>query len=195
MGRKSVVENSLHYTEILDMIKEGLSSTTISDYLEDEYDELIPDRTIRRYIEKIKSKTSSEYYKKKKKKNSELPKNVQEKKAKEEKLDEVIDKGVANKESFDDVVTKGVSDLDALDNIIKEAEELNMNIGNLKAKRYSDYVITTEADIEKLKIQAKNLAIRAVTAKAKILKDDPGTNINVNIGDKTDELNELFDDL
>lgn len=165
MSRKSKVELSPHYHEILDMIKEGFSSRDISDYLQEEYNEKIAHGTINNYAQKIRSKIKQEYHKKKKEKKSKSL--VEEKKDREE--------------TFKEVVNDGVSDLNALDNIIKEADNVNLNIGNLKAKRYSDYVITTEADIEDLKIKAKRLAIQAVNAKAKILKDDSGNNVNIGL--------------
>jgi len=187
MPPKSSVEKSKYYNEILDMIKEGLSSRSISEHLKNEYNENISHTAINNYVRKIKDKTNSEYYKKKKEKK--------------EKVKAVVDTGVDNKEILDEVIKKGVSDLDALDNIIKEADGLELNIGNLRAQRYSDYVVTTEADIEKIKIQAKGLAIRAVIAKAKILKDDPtppGVILPAVVIDKNeeDQLNkEIVDEL
>lgn len=42
-------------------------------------------------------------------------------------------------------------------------------------------MITTEADIEKIKLQAKNLAIRAFNVRSEILKDVSGNNVNINL--------------
>lgn len=158
MARKSKVEKSPHYNEILDMIKESISPRDISNYLKNEYNETISHTSINNFRKKIRSKTNQEYYKKKKSKNT--PKIVNEKKAKDEK--------------FDSVVAKGVSDLDALDNIITEANKLNLDISNIKPKYLENYCVNSETEIEKLKIQAKRLSIQAVNTKAKILKDTDG---------------------
>ncbi|MGL6298666.1 MAG: hypothetical protein ACRC1M_05795 [Methanobacteriaceae archaeon] len=172
MPPKSKVEKSKHYNEILDMIKEGLSSRHISDYLKNQYGEVIGYRSISRYIEKLKSETSTEYYKAKKKKS----------KAKTKKISEVVDSEVAKKIVEDEFIAKGVNDLSSLDNIIEEASKINLNVNNLRVE-YSERgkVVTSEADIEKIIIQVKKLAIEAIKAKKLILKDEveaPAVNVN-----------------
>lgn len=162
MPPKSKVEKSPHFNEILDMIKEGFSSYKISAHLKNEYNESISHTAINNYIKKIKDKTSSEYYKKKKQK-------------------EVIENQVANKEAVDEVVSKGVSDLDALDNIIAKGNELEIELNNLVSKKYSEYVITTDLDIAKIKIDYLKVVIQAINAKAKKLGDEPETNVNITI--------------
>ena len=171
MVRKSKVELSPHFNEIIDMIKEGLSSRDISDYLKNEYNETITHATINNYTKKIRSKTNQEYYKKNKKKEQ-----------------KIINNEIAKKEAFDEVVNKGVDDLSALDKIIQEANNLELNIGNLKTVYQENYVVNPESEIEKLKIQAKRLAIQAVNTKSKILKDSGSD-------DNTFEINIVgFDD-
>ena len=179
MPPKSKVEKSPHFNEILDMIEKSISPRHISDYLKNEYDESISHTAINNFVKKIKSKTASEYYKQQKAKE----------KKKKAKVDEVVDKELANKEALDDVVKKGVSDLEALDNIITEANKLKLDISNIKPKYLENYCVNSEAEIEKLKIQAKRLAIQAVKTKSGILKDNPEPpDINVNIND----LNNFF---
>lgn len=172
MGRKSKIESSPNFNVILDMIKEGLKPEDIEDYLKSKYDESISTRTIRRYVKKIRSKTNQKYFEKKKAEKSNTVKNTTVQN--DDKFDEVVDKCVANKETLDSVVEKGVSDLEALDTIIEEANKLNLDISGIKPKYFENYCVNSEVEIEKLKIQAKRLAIQAVNTKAKILKDTDG---------------------
>ena len=175
MSRKTKVELSIHYDEIMDMIKEGFSSRDISDYLKDEYDEKIAHGTINNYAKKIRSKIKQEYHKRKNENKSKSP--VEEKRDREEIFDEVVD--------------KGVSDLNAIDNIINEADELNLNINNIQPVYMENYCVNSEVEIERLKIQVKRLAIQAVNTKAKILKDDSETNVNINIDHKLDSSHKI----
>lgn len=178
MPPKSKVEKSPHFNEILDMIKQGLSSRDISDYLKNEYGEKIAHGTINNYAKKIRSKTNQEYYKRKKENDN--------------KIDEVIGKGVADKEAVDDVVNKGVSDLDALDTIISEAENVGLDINSLYVEEGPrGGIVTSQADIVKIQILVKRLGIDAIKAKAMILKDEPeAPNVNVNF--YTEEVNNLL---
>jgi hypothetical protein len=162
MPPKSKVEKSPHFNEILDMVKEGLSPRSISNYLEKEYNETISHTAINNYVKKIRSKTSEEYFKKKKQK-------------------EVVENQVANSEAVDEIVEKGVSDLEALDNIIKEAKGLNLNIDSIEPYYGEKYCANSDVEIERLKIQAKRLAVQAVKVRSDILKEDPEPpNVNLN---------------
>jgi len=169
MGRKSLIDTSPHYVEIIDMIKEGLSSTSISDYLKYEYNEIITERTIRRYVEKIKSKTASEYYKRKKeKKKSELPKSIKEKREKEEKLDEVVNNQVEKKSQFGEIVSEGVSDLDSLDNLRNLIDSVEIRKNDLEPV-FDEFSIK---DSLTLKIKLKSLIPSIVKSKTEVLKYD-----------------------
>lgn len=181
MGRKSLIESSTHYNEILDMIKEGLNSEDISNYLKNEYGEIISARTIHRYIDKIRSKINQKYYKKKKR-----AKPIEEKIEKEEAVFEVVD--------------KGVSDLEALDTIIALGKELKLDVKNLKPEIHTDYVVTTPLDIVKAEIQVQRVIIQAVNTKARILKDDPNPQaiylpVIVDKKEETELIKELEDEL
>lgn len=166
MGRTKV-EKSPHFHEIMDMIKEGFGGTYISDFLLSEYDETISHTAINNFIKKVKSKTAQEYYKNNKKSlnesQKERKKKILDKKDKEEEI----------KESTDDVVKKGVNDLVAMDNIIAEANGLKIDLNNIKPEKHTDYIVTTPLDIINSIIKYKQVAIQAVNAKAKILKDEP----------------------
>ncbi|MBF4469469.1 MAG: hypothetical protein ISP01_08715, partial [Methanobrevibacter arboriphilus] len=114
MPPKPLVERSDHYDEIMDMIKEGLSSRTISNYLKDEYNEIISHTAINNYIQSLKNKIGSEYHKRKK---TNVPKIVQNERDKKDKSNEVIN--------------KGVNDIDSLDRIISLAENLNLDVSGI----------------------------------------------------------------
>lgn len=168
MARKSLIESSSYYDEILDMIKEGLSPQTISDHLKDEYNEVISGRTIHRHIQKIKSKTSSEYYKKKK--------------AKKEKQKEIVDKGVANKEAYDEIVSEGIGDLDSLDTLISKLNAVGLDVNNLSIEYGPNGgLVTSEADIVRIQLISKKVLIDAIKARNDILKDTNETNVNIGL--------------
>ncbi|MDR3063824.1 MAG: hypothetical protein LBU40_06795, partial [Methanobrevibacter sp.] len=107
--------------------------------------------------------------KKKKKKTEAVNKKVTNKES------EVVKKKVSDKESVDEIINDSVSDLEALDNIISEAQNLKLNINNIKPKYLDNYCVNSEVDIEKLKIQAKRLAIQAINMKSKFLQSEPDT--------------------
>lgn len=183
MARKSKIESSDHYNEIMDMIKEGISSRDISKHLQNEYNESIHYNTINNYCNSIKSKTASEYYKAKKKKE----------KSKNKKVNEVIDKGVANKESFDDVVDKGVSDLNSLDNIISAGEHINLDVsGIVEQEGPRGGIIVSKFDVLKAHALVANVVIKAAKVKSDILKDEPEVpNVNVYVNEIAKDKNTL----
>lgn len=178
MARKSKVEKSPHFNEILGMIEKSISPRHISDYLKSEYGESISHTAINNFVKKIRSKTAQEYHK-------------QQKSRSKSKVDKVIDKEVANREAVDDVVEKGVSDLEALDNIISEAENVGLDINKLYVEEGPrGGIVTSQADIVKIQILVKRLGIDAIKAKAMILKDEPESpDINLNIHN---DLNDFF---
>lgn len=174
MGR-SKVEKSEHFHEIMDMIKKGFGGTHISDFLLSEYDETISHTAINNFIKKLKSKTAQEYYKKNKEpltsSQKERKKRIVDKKEKEKEI----------AESTDDVVKKGVNDLVAMDNIILEADGLKIELDKIKPEKHTDYIVTTPLDIINSIIKYKQLAIQAVNAKAKILKDSDSEDKDIRI--------------
>lgn len=178
MPPKSKVEKSKYYNEIIDMIQEGLSSRHISDYLANEYNESIGYRSISRYIEKLKSKTNTEYYK--------------SKKQKEKKVKEVVNVEVSKKEIEDAVIAKCVSNLDSLDTIIGIGDKLDLDVSKLRVEHGPQgRIVVSELDILKANALVANVIIKAVRVKANILKDDPeAPPININLYDKG-----LLDDL
>ena len=154
---RTKVEKSTHFHEILDMIKQGFSSYKISDYLHVEYDESISHTAINNYVKKIKKKTAEKYYEETKKGS---------------KVNNAVQKEQNKHDSEEEVVQKGVNDLKAMDNIIQEADKIRINFDDVVPENHTDYIVTTPLDIVNSKMKYKGLAIQAVNAKARILKDD-----------------------
>lgn len=164
MPKQSKVEASDHFDEIMDMKRQGFSPRKISAYLSDEYNESIHYNTIGNYFKNLDKKIASEYYKQQKAKEKE----------KKAKVDEVVDKELGNKETVDEAIKKGVSEITALDGIIDLAENLNLD----PSKIHVEYgpqggVIISEFDVLKANALVANIIIKAVNAKANILKDEP----------------------
>lgn len=86
-----------------------------------------------------------------------------------------------SKERKDTAVGRVVSDLAALDEIIEEGSKLKLTINEIYPDEETG---VTDLDIEKVKIQGKNLVIRAAKVKHDITKDDPEPiNLNFNFNE------------
>lgn len=93
-----------------------------------------------------------------------------------------------SKERKQKAVGKVVSDLDALDEIIEEGRKLKLDIQNVIPDEDTG---VTDLDIEKVKIQGKNLVIRAAKVKHDITKDEPEPiNLNLNVNEDPTLLND-----
>ena len=169
MAQKSKVESSDHFTEIMDMKKQGFSPRKISAYLSEEYDESIHYNTINNYFKKLDDKIASEYQRQ------------QKTKEKKKKVDEVVDKEIANKKAFDEVVCKGVDDLNALDDIIGLAEKVKLDPSKIQVKHGPQGgVIVSEFDVLRANALVANLVIKATKVRSDILKDEPDSpDINI----------------
>ena len=89
-----------------------------------------------------------------------------------------------SKEKKDKEIKKRVSDIEALDDIIDMGNSLDLDLGSLSPDIEEG---TSALDIEKAKIQAKNLVIRASKVKHDITKDEPPVIIEVKVGEMDDE--------
>lgn len=88
-----------------------------------------------------------------------------------------------SKEKKDGAINRKVSEIEALDDIINLGHDLNIDLKNVTP----DFEGTSQLDIEKAKIQAKNLVIRAAKVKHDITKDEPPVIIEVKVGEMDDE--------
>jgi hypothetical protein len=150
MPPKNAAENSKHRDKIDDLLLEGNSSRFISNYLKEEYGELISHAAINRY------------------KNKHLDVN------KDVGVKYQSKKDLKTKAKKDKIVNKVVSDLDFLDNIVNEANTFKVDLDSLKNNKD-----VSDLDHVNLCMKFKRLAIDAVKAKSLIL-DKNETNFNVN---------------
>lgn len=169
MPPKSAVERSERRPEIDKLLKEGKTPRFISTWLKELKDN----------PESISHVAINNYRKNKFNIKKEAAIKYNEKKSKE-LLDEASD--------------EVVNDLDALDEIIEEGRNLKLDLNRLTPDER-----TSELDIEKAKIQGKNLVIRAAKAKHDILKDEPTPLLVVPVEDADDIeqrlIKQLADDI
>lgn len=157
MALKSAVEKSMHRPTIDKMLKEGKTTRFISKWLKNH----------KKNPESISHVSIHNYKKNKFNIKKEAVRKYNDKKSKE----------LLDKES-----DKVASDLEALDEIIQEGRKLELNIDSIQPDPENG---VSPLEIEKTKIQAKNLVIRAAKTKYDITKDDPDpVNVNVNINQK-----------
>ena len=162
MARKSKVETSPHYNEIVDLLVAGYSSRYVSDYLENEYNEKITHTTLNKY----------------KKNNLNVKAAVREKiieKQKEKSHSKQAAKELNAKESFEIATDYRFKDIQKLDNLISQAESVNVDLdihpGDEKYDPYKE---------QNLKIKLKKLGIEAMKLKYELIDEDE---LNVNIQD------------
>jgi hypothetical protein len=173
MVLKTAVELSPHRDEIDKKLEEGETPRAISEWL----------KTLKENPEKI-SHTAINNYRKNKF-------NVYKEAAKKYKENEN-----KSKKRLDKASNKVVNDLSALDELIDEGRKLKLNIDTIKPdpKNGVSYI-----EIEKLKIQVKNLLIRAAKTKHDILKDEPTPLLVVPVEDADDIeqrlIKQLADDI
>jgi len=156
MSRRSAVEQSPNRTEIDKRLLRGESPRAVSTWLEGK----------KKNPESISHTAINNYRKKHLNVNKEAVEKYQNKKTNELK---------------EKAVDKVVSDLDALDEIIEEGRKVKLQLDVIQPDFETG---VTDLDIEKAKIQAKTLTIRAAKVKHDIIKDDPEPiNLNFNFNE------------
>jgi hypothetical protein len=95
-----------------------------------------------------------------------------------------------SQERKDGAVKQKVAEIEALDDIIKIGNDLDLDLGSLSPDVDEG---TSQLDIEKAKIQAKNLVIRAAKVKHDITKDETPApiNLHINLNDKQKRLKRI----
>lgn len=162
MARKSKVETSPHYNEIVDLLVAGYSPRYVSDYLENEYNEKISYVTLHKY----------------KKENLNVKAAVRKKileKEKEEAQSKEADRQVQAKESFEIAADYRYRDIKKLDDLIGQAESINIDLdiypGDEKYDPYKE---------QNLRIKMKKLGLEAIKLKYELIDED---DLEVNIND------------
>lgn len=179
MARKSKVESSEHFNEIVDLLLAGFSGRYVSDYLLNEYDEKISHVALNNYKKthlNVNAEVKKELIEKEKKK-------LQKKRSKDTKKE--VNKEVAKEESLTAATNIKLKDVENLDKLISEANDIEIELDNLKHydENYDPY------KEQKLKLDYKKLGLQAIKTKHDILKDDNTIDVNINQG-----LSELFDE-
>lgn len=161
MARKSKVETSPHYNEIVDLLVAGYSSRYVSDYLENEYNEKITHTTLNNY----------------KKNNLNVKAAVREKiiqKQKEESQSKQADKEIQAKESFEIATDYRFKDIQKLDDLISQADEINIDL-DIRDGNYDPY------KEQSLRLKMKKLGLEAIKLKYELIDEDE---LNINIQDE-----------
>jgi len=163
MARKSKVETSPHFNEIVDLLVAGYSTRHVSDYLSNEYGEKISHAALNNYK---KSKLNVK---------AAVRKKVIEKQ-KEKTIEKQANKQISATESFDAAVDFRFNDIKKLDDLISQAEsvKIDLDIPEYDGK-YNPY------KEQELRIKMKKLALDAMKLKYDLIDEDE---LNVNIQDE-----------
>lgn len=164
MSRKNKVETSEHFVEIHELLLQGKSPRWISQYLENEYGEIIGYTAIYRYKKnniRLKERALEEVNKRKKREAAKkTTKESMEKKADDhEKI-----------ENDNDYVVNELADV--AEGVLKVAKDFPEAYENMKAKAEDEKSPINEKDVA-------NMSVKAVEALIKLSKSD---DINLNIG-------------
>ena len=174
MGRKSKIESSSHYNEIVDMLVAGYSGRHVSEHLLNEYGEKISYVSLNNFKKKnlnvkaaVREKLIEEQKKEAKRKAEEASKKGIAKEAEKE---------IKANESFELAADYRFKDIKKLDKLIQDSENVNIDLDNIHvdSEKYDPY---KEID---LKLKLKRLGLDALKAKYEMLDEDE---LDVNIND------------
>lgn len=164
LARKSKVELSPHFNEIVDLLVAGYSGRYVSDYLENQYNEKITHTTLNKY----------------KKNNLNVKAAVRKKIIEQEKQKEEAQSREANKqiqanESFEIAADYRYRDIKKLDDLIGQAESINVDLDiHPGDENYNPY------KEQALRIKMKKLGLDAIKLKYELIDEDE---LEVNIND------------
>lgn len=163
MARKSKVETSPHYNEIVDLLVAGYSGRYVSDFLQNEYNEKITHATLNKYKkDKLNVKAA-------------VKKKIIEKE-KEKAQSKEADKQIQAKESFELAADYRYNDIKKLDDLIGQAESINIDLdihpGDEKYDPYKE---------QNLRIKMKKLGLEAIKLKYDLIDEEE---LDVNIHDE-----------
>ena len=157
MARKSKVETSTHYNEIVELLVAGYSGRYVSDYLENEYGEKITHATLNKYKrEKLNVKAAVR------------------KKILENEKEKQINKEVQAQETFEIAADYRFKDIQKLDDLISQAESINIDLDERPwdEEKYDPY------KEQNLKLKMKKLGLDAIKLKYELVDEDE---LNVNV--------------
>ena len=173
MARKSKVETSPHYNEIVDLLVAGYSPRYVSDYLQNEYNEKISYVTLHKYKKdklNVKAAVRKKIIEQEKEKSQ-----AKANEAAEEGVNKEVQKTIKAKESFEIAADYRYRDIKKLDDLIGQAESINIDLdihpGDEKYDPYKE---------QNLRIKMKKLGLEAIKLKYELIDEDE---LEVNIND------------
>lgn len=164
MARKSKIETSSHYNEIVDLLVAGYSGRYVSDYLENQYNEKI-------------SYVSLNKYKKEKLNVKAAVKQKIIEKEKEKATAKQAEKEINARESFEVATDYRFKDIQKLDTLISQADDIQLDLDNINIWDEQKYDPYKE---QNLKIKMKELGLKALKLKYELIDEEE---LNVNIQD------------
>jgi hypothetical protein len=173
MARKSKVETSPHYNEIVDLLVAGYSPRYVSDYLKNEYNEKISYVTLHKYKKdnlNVKAAVRKKIIEQEKEKSQ-----ARANEAAEEGINKEVQKEIQAQESFEIAADYRYKDIKKLDDLIGQAESINIDLdiypGDEKYDPYKE---------QNLRIKMKKLGLEAIKLKYELIDED---DLEVNIND------------
>lgn len=187
MVRKSKVEASPHYNEIVDLLVAGYSGRYVSDYLLTEYNEKISHASLNKYRKNnlnVKAAVKQKIIEKEKTKRREKSQKKSAKAA-EKGIEQEAEKQFQAQESFEIAADYRFKDIKKLDDLISQAESINLDLDEqpYDPENHDPY------KEQKNKLKLKELGLKAIKLKYELIDDDETT---VNI---VNENNDFDDDL
>lgn len=181
MVRKSKVESSPHFKEIVDLLLSGFSGRYVSDYLDTHYDESISHVSLNNYK---KNNLNVKAGVRKKLMERENEKKRKQKQQVDKVTTEIAEQEIAKQESYNNVVDLNVKNFDKIQDLVEISDKIDL-LGALQDYRYSN-----DFDSEKyveLIIKIKKLGLDA-NKQIMDMFDDNEFNVNIN------NLDNLFDE-
>lgn len=176
MAKRSKVETSPHYNEIVELLVAGYSGRYVSDYLEKQYDEKITHATLNKYKKNnlnIKAAVRRKIIEKEKEKEKENNKALE---TASDAIEKEANKKIKAQETFEIAANYRYKDIQKLNNLITDAENVEIDLNNLHVDedKYDPY------REQSLKIQYKKLGLEALKMKYDLIEEDE---LDVNIHD------------
>lgn len=176
MARKSKIETSPHFTEIVDLLLAGYSGRYVSDYLLNEYDEKITHATLNKYKKDnlnvkaaVKKKVIEKQKKKKKKQKKKAVTNEQQQEAIDKNIEKLADKEIEANESFEAAVNIRYDNVNKIQKIISQAGKYEIDLSNFEKIPSEDRDYYKETEIL---IKIKKLELDAIQVLDEQLDDD-----------------------
>ena len=168
MARKSKVETSSHYNEIVELLVAGYSARYVSNYLDDKYNEKISHVALNNYKKNnlnVKAAVKKKIIEK-------------EKEKKQKSIDDAVGKKVESElqaqETFEIAADYRFKDIQKLDDLISQAEAINIDLDERPwdEDKYDPY------KEQNLKLKMKKLGLDAIKLKYELV-DEEELNVNV----------------